>query len=94
MLLTASHAKPWVDCATDEERLDVFNGFLLSAKFDALFDSGLMTFEDSGVAKFSSQLSDDDSKTLKLDDHYHLRIKPDPKHLPYLKWHREMVFLK
>ena len=35
--LRASHAKPWSDCATDAERLDVFNGFLLTANFDALF---------------------------------------------------------
>ena len=35
--LRASHAKPWADCTTDAERLDVFNGFLLSANLDALF---------------------------------------------------------
>jgi len=28
-LLRASHAKPWAECATDAQRLDVFNGFLL-----------------------------------------------------------------
>jgi putative restriction endonuclease len=44
-LLRASHAKPWATCATDAERLDVFNGFLLSAQLDALFDSGLVTFD-------------------------------------------------
>lgn len=37
-VLRASHAKPWAECATDAERLDVFNGFLLSANLDALFD--------------------------------------------------------
>jgi putative restriction endonuclease len=31
-LLRASHAKPWAKCASDAERLDVFNGFLLSAQ--------------------------------------------------------------
>lgn len=30
-VLRASHAKLWAECATDAERLDVFNGFLLSA---------------------------------------------------------------
>ena len=29
-LLRASHIKPWSKCATDEERLDVFNGLLLA----------------------------------------------------------------
>ncbi|HEX3855040.1 MAG TPA: HNH endonuclease signature motif containing protein, partial [Polyangiaceae bacterium] len=29
-LLRASHIKPWADCATDAERLDVYNGILLA----------------------------------------------------------------
>lgn len=29
-LLRASHIKPWADCATDAERLDVYNGLLLA----------------------------------------------------------------
>lgn len=92
-LLRASHAKPWVDCASDEERLDVFNGFLLSAQFDALFDSGLMTFKDSGAAKFSPKLSEEDRKLLKLDGSLNLRSRLDSKHLPFLAWHRENVFI-
>ncbi len=39
-VLRASHAKPWAACASDEERLDVFNGLLLVANLDALFDRG------------------------------------------------------
>jgi hypothetical protein len=37
-LLRASHAKPWSDCASDSERLDVFNGFLLSAQLPGQVD--------------------------------------------------------
>jgi len=44
----ASHAKPWADCETDAERLDVFNGFLLSANLDALFDQFLISFDALG----------------------------------------------
>ena len=33
-LLRASHAKPWA-AGTDEERLDFYNGLLLSANLDA-----------------------------------------------------------
>lgn len=47
-LLRASHAKPWKDCETDEERLDVHNGLLLSALWDAAFDKGLVTFSERG----------------------------------------------
>lgn len=43
-VLRASHAKPWAECVSDEERLNVFNGFLLSANLDALFDRFLISF--------------------------------------------------
>ena len=36
-LLRASHIVPWADC-NDEQRLDVHNGLLLSALWDAAFD--------------------------------------------------------
>lgn len=39
-LLRASHIRPWSACETDEQRLDVFNGLLLSPNLDALFDGG------------------------------------------------------
>jgi hypothetical protein len=40
-LLRASHIVPWADC-TDAQRLDVHNGLLLSALWDAAFDRGLV----------------------------------------------------
>src|SRR5690606_12210956 len=46
-LLRASHAKPWAH-ASEMERLDPFNGLLLSSHYDAMFDSGLITFSTSG----------------------------------------------
>ncbi len=55
-LLRASHMKPWTDCANDAERLDVFNGLLLTADWDAAFDKGLVTFDDNGLAQFASAL--------------------------------------
>jgi hypothetical protein len=47
-VLRASHAKPWSECASDAGRLDVFNGFLLSANLDALFDRYLISFDEQG----------------------------------------------
>jgi hypothetical protein len=35
VLLRASHIIPWADCQSDAERLDVHNGLLLSALWDA-----------------------------------------------------------
>lgn len=46
-VLVASHIVPWAD-STDNERLDVDNGILLSPTYDALFDRHLITFEDNG----------------------------------------------
>lgn len=46
-ILVASHIVPWKD-ATDNERLDVHNGILLSPTYDALFDRHYITFENNG----------------------------------------------
>jgi hypothetical protein len=56
-LLRASHVIPWAECATDAQRLDVHNGLLLSALWDAAFDAGLVSFDDLGTALFNDSLS-------------------------------------
>jgi HNH endonuclease len=57
-LLRASHIVPWVECESDADRLDVHNGLLLSALWDAAFDQVLVTFDDEGNPLFSPQLSE------------------------------------
>jgi len=47
-LLRASHIVPWAECETDALRLDVHNGLLLSALWDAAFEAGLVSFDDRG----------------------------------------------
>ena len=54
-LLRASHIVPWAEC-DDAQRLDVHNGLLLSALWDAAFDTGLVSFADDGTVLASSQL--------------------------------------
>jgi hypothetical protein len=90
-LLRASHAKPWAVCASDQERLNVFNGFLLCAHLDALFDRGLMTFDDQGAAQFSPRLDAETRAKLNLDSPIQLRWL-NREHLPFLDWHRQHVF--
>ena len=90
-LLRASHAKPWAD-SSDIERLDVFNGLLLAAHWDAAFDSGLITITTSGKIIPSAALTADTQKVLGLSDALQIRLQP--QHEPYLKWHREFVFKK
>lgn len=58
LLLRASHIIPWAECESDAERLDIHNGLLLSALWDAAFDSTLVTFDDDGKPQFSSGLSE------------------------------------
>jgi hypothetical protein len=66
-LLRASHIVPWSDC-NDEQRLDVHNGLLLSALWDAAFDCGLVSFADNGSLLASSQLSETSRRALDLDN--------------------------
>ena len=56
-LLRASHIIPWSECVDDAQRLDIHNGLLLSALWDAAFDRALVTFDDAGAPQFSQHLS-------------------------------------
>lgn len=64
-LLRASHIKPWANC-TDAERLDVHNGLLLSALWDAAFDRGLVSFADDGSVLASPRLGEKEREALGL----------------------------
>lgn len=66
-LLRASHIIPWADCESDAERLDVHNGLLLSALWDAAFDRALVTFDDQGHPEFSPDLSEQARGELRWD---------------------------
>ncbi len=86
-VLRASHAKPWAECATDAERLDVFNGFLLSANLDALFDRFLISFDEQGVLVTAPALAGIDMRPLGISPGMKLRWV-NALHQPYLELHR------
>lgn len=90
-LLRASHIKPWADCHTDAERLDVYNGILLAPHLDAAFDLGFITVEDDGAIIVSDALQADARVVLGLDQPLRVRGITDG-HRGYLPWHRERVF--
>lgn len=90
--LRASHAKPWAECADDAERLDAFNGFLLVANLDALFDRFLISFDDAGHLLTSTRLSQGDLPGLGIHPGMTLRWLAS-EHRPYLQWHRERFLL-
>ena len=60
--MIASHIVPW-RLSTDEERLDVDNGILLSPLYDALFDKHLISFKDDGKILIANSIKDDNLKT-------------------------------
>lgn len=92
-LLRASHAKPWADCESDEERLDVFNGFLLAPNLDACFDAGLITFSSDGRLLIARSVEKDARLLLGLADGVFIR-RLQPRHERYLSWHRSRVFVE
>ena len=90
-LLRASHIIPWKACKTDAERLDIHNGLLLSALWDAAFDRGLVSFQDDGRPCFSPQLTDAAKQHLPTDSTLQGLTKA---HQCHLQWHRQNIFVK
>jgi hypothetical protein len=87
-LLRASHIVPWRVCETDAQRLDVHNGILLSALWDAAFDKGLVTFSDEGVPLFSPALSEPARRELR----WNAPLILSARRRQNLYWHRANVF--
>lgn len=86
-MLRASHIVPWAKCRSDEERLDVFNGFLLAAHWDAAFDRGLVSFNDEGRPLIKPGL---DPAVVKLLGPEAVKAIPlEEKHRQQLGWHRK-----
>ncbi len=92
-LLRASHIKPWAYCASDAERLDVYNGLLLAPHLDAAFDRGFITVQDDGVITVSATLDAEARAIVGLEKPLQLYGLADG-HRVYLPWHRERVFRK
>jgi putative restriction endonuclease len=86
-VLRASHAKPWAECESDNERLDVFNGFLLCANLDALFDRHLISFDNKGSILISQALPPEQLHSLGIAEGGRLRWVA-PEHERYLTVHR------
>ncbi|WP_435815245.1 HNH endonuclease [Xanthomonas campestris pv. incanae] len=100
-LLRASHVQPWAYVAKAsrrlsgglDPRLDPDNGLPLVATLDALFDSGLMTFNDDGGALFADALIEKELVAMKLiPAQARLRSLPGDVLKHYLQIHRDEVF--
>ena len=89
-LLRASHIKPWRS-ANHAERLDQFNGLLLTPNLDLAFDQGLISFDDDGDILLSTEVDAATAAALHLSPALKLR-QIEPRHRSYLTWHRENLF--
>jgi hypothetical protein len=78
---------PWA-ASSNEQRLDRYNGLLLTASIDRLFDQGLISFTAEGDLMRKPDLSDVDLGYLGLQSSARLRFI-DPRHQPYLSAHRK-----
>jgi hypothetical protein len=88
-VLRASHIKPWYS-SNNRERLDPENGILLTAHLDALFDAGLISFDDAGAILKATLLVDDGNPQLSVSGRLHR--PPSEKMKKYLAYHRNIVF--
>ena len=90
-LLIASHIKPWLN-SNNKERIDKFNGLLLTPNLDKAFDRGYITFDESGGIIISSQLNSPLGFGISND----LSIpsnKLNQNHYEYLDYHRKKIFI-
>ncbi len=87
-ILVASHIVSWKE-ATNPQRLDPFNGLLLTPNLDRLFDLRLISFKDDGSILLSKDLSVDTRVMLGVSKRNRLKfVRPAMK--PYLRRHREL----
>ena len=89
-LLRASHIVPWAECETDALRLDVHNGLLLSALWDAAFDAGLVSFDDDGRVLRSTVLTPAAADQLNIESA--AQVKLTDAHRANLARHRANRF--
>lgn len=91
--LRASHIKPWSACDDATQRVDGYNGLLLTPQADLLFDRGWISFDDTGRLLVTGALPKD------VRDRLGLKLKDGKKYgeflreqQEYLKYHRDNIF--
>lgn len=91
-LLIASHIKPWA-ASLDNEKIDPYNGYMLSPMYDKLFDRGFITFTENRHVILSDFISPFTWKQIGLKNDTFIKALPiDDKRLEYLKFHHDSVF--
>lgn len=93
-LLVASHIRPWSHCKEEpDSRGNPDNGLLLSALWDTVFDTGLISFDSDWKVVASSDLSKTARDALNLAEHSVLpEIFRTDGRKKYLAYHCAEVF--
>ena len=87
-ILEAAHIKPW-SLSNDEEKIDGFNGILLTPNCHKLFDKGLITFNQKGLLIISKRLKKTSFEKLFVEDKkINKKSILNDKTLKYLEWHQ------
>ena len=87
-ILEAAHIKPW-SLSSDEEKIDGFNGILLTPNCHKLFDKGLITFNQEGSLIISKELKKKSFEKLFVEDKkINKKSILNEKTLKYLEWHQ------
>jgi 5-methylcytosine-specific restriction enzyme A len=90
-VLIASHILPWSQ-ASNNQRLDVHNGILLSPTYDALFDRHLISFENSGKIILSDKIESNAFQRIGVTGLEQIK-KLSNGNFEYLNRHREFLSL-
>ena len=88
--LRASHIKPWAS-SNDVEKLDGYNGLLLSPHVDHLFDRGFITFREGGKILTSKDLNPEVLNRWSISAGQNVGTFRSEQH-GYLEYHRDVVF--
>lgn len=92
-VLVASHIKPWA-VSNNQERLSCENGFLLSATFDRLLDSGFISFKDDGTMIISHYVDYSNRSRLHISNDTKVNLLASSELLHNLEYHRDVIFIK
>jgi putative restriction endonuclease len=90
-ILVASHIKPWA-MSSNQERLDILNGFIFTPTFDKLFDTGLISFTNEKELLISKELSKDNINKLGITHYQRIEKLPINGRENYLLYHRDKIF--
>jgi len=85
-ILIASHIKPWAE-SNENEKVDPYNGLLLTPNLDKLFDQYMISFDDDGVIMIPESISNYSKIQLGIRNGMKI-VGLSEQHKLYLKAHR------